>query len=162
MVADQMAGDAAPVGSGCELWGESRAKGKRYRTARMECAAARSRSRIGRISLQNRARPMSPRPGHRGNERPRIGMQRIQKNRLRGAFLDDGAEIHHSNPIADQPDYSQIMADEDHRHAPPRLQILQKIDHLRLDRDVERRYWLVADKEIWIGRKRSGQDSTLA
>ncbi|KRP85886.1 hypothetical protein AOQ72_04435 [Bradyrhizobium yuanmingense] len=89
-------------------------------------------------------------------------MQRIQKNRLRGAFLDDGAEIHHSNPIADQPDYPQIMADEDHRHVPPLLQVAEKIDHLRLDRDVERRYWLVADNEIWISRKCTSQDGTLA
>ncbi|MGY4281495.1 hypothetical protein ACVWXO_000715 [Bradyrhizobium sp. LM2.7] len=35
MIADQMAGDAASVGSGSELRGEPRAKWKRYRTARM-------------------------------------------------------------------------------------------------------------------------------
>lgn len=65
-------------------------------------------------------------------------MQRVSQDQVGGAFFDDRAEVHHGNAIADLPHHAQIMADEDHRHAALLLQVGKKIDHLRLDRHIER------------------------
>ena len=45
------------------------------------------------------------------------------------------------------------MGDEEIGQAELRLQIRQQVEHLRLDRDVERRNWLVADDEIRLQRE---------
>jgi hypothetical protein len=51
--------------------------------------------------------------------------------------------------------HGEIMGDEQIGKVMPALQVDQKIDHLGLDRDVERRYRLVAHDqvrpmEMWI------------
>ena len=40
------------------------------------------------------------------------------------------------------------MADEHHRHAELGLQILQQINHLRLNGHIQRRYGLIADDQL--------------
>ena len=43
-----------------------------------------------------------------------------------------------------------------------RLQVLQQVDDLRLDRDVQRRDRLVADDEVRVQRERAGDADPLA
>ena len=42
------------------------------------------------------------------------------------------------------------------------LQVLQQVDHLRLDRDVERRHRLVADDQLGLDGERAGDADALA
>ena len=62
---------------------------------------------------------------------------------------------HHANPVAHLPDHGKVVADEQHREAEFFLQILQKIENLRLDGDVQRRGGFVADQEARPCRKRA-------
>src|SRR3546814_14975063 len=49
--------------------------------------------------------------------------------------------------VADVPDHREIVADEDERQMELALQLHEQVDDLALDRDVERRDWLVADDQ---------------
>src|SRR5258708_4094255 len=76
--------------------------------------------------------------------------------------LDDTAEIHHRDAMADMRDDGEIVRDEQIRETVPALQVDQKIDHLRLDRDIERGYRLVADDEARSERQRPCDADALA
>ena len=76
--------------------------------------------------------------------------------------LDDLAEIHDCDSIAQVPDDSQIVGDEDIGKAEPLAQGLEQIDDLRLDRDVQRRHGLVADDEVRLGGECPGNPDALA
>ena len=54
------------------------------------------------------------------------------------------------------------MGDEEIGQAELLLQVLQQVDHLRLDRDVERRDRLVADDQLGLDRERAGDADALA
>jgi len=60
-------------------------------------------------------------------------MVRIRKQCLRLSKFNDPACIHHGNPVADMPDYAQIMRDKDIGQPQILLQVCQQIDHLCLD-----------------------------
>src|SRR6185295_15430884 len=77
----------------------------------------------------------------------RIGVQRRVEDIGRLALLDDAAKIHDRDAVADMFDDAQIMRDEYIREPELCLQIHQKIQDLRLDRNVERRYGLVEYQE---------------
>ena len=54
------------------------------------------------------------------------------------------------------------MGDEQVGEAQALLQVLQKVYHLRLDRDVERRDRLVADDQLGLDRERAGDADALS
>ena len=56
---------------------------------------------------------------------------------------------------------AEIVRDEDVGQAEPLLQILQQVDDLRLDRDVERRYRLVADDQLGLDGERAADRDPL-
>src|SRR5205085_8818083 len=64
--------------------------------------------------------------------------------------------------VGDVLHHREIVRDEDVREVEAPLKILQKIDHLRLDRDVERRDRLVADDEPRLDRERARDADALA
>src|SRR4051812_17424809 len=76
--------------------------------------------------------------------------------------LDNAAEIHHRDAVADVGDDGEIVRDEEIGEAVLALQVDQQIDHLRLDRDVERRHRLVADDEARPKRQRPRNADALA
>ena len=82
-------------------------------------------------------------------------------SRVRGVF-DDAAQVHHRNARGDVLDHGKIVRDKNKRQAEPALQIGQKIDDLRLDRNVERRHRFVADDELRLGGECAGDANTLA
>ena len=100
-------------------------------------------------------------PGAAGEQRARIRMQRRLVDRLRRTDLDDVPEIHDGNPVGDVPHDRQIVRDEQVREAELLLQILHQVDHLRLNRDVERAHRLVGDDDLRIGRERAGDADAL-
>jgi hypothetical protein len=51
---------------------------------------------------------------------------------------------------------------EEYGQAELALEVLQQVDHLRLDRHVERRHGLVADDQLGLGGERAGDADPLA
>ena len=89
---------------------------------------------------------------------PRRGVQRRACRR----DLDDLAEIHHRDAVADVLHHGEIVGDEQVGQAELALQVLQQVDDLRLDRDVERGDRLVADDQLGLDRERAGDADALA
>ena len=58
--------------------------------------------------------------------------------------------------------HAEIVRDEQIGEAELVLQVLQQVDHLRLDRHVERRDRLVADDQLGLERQRAGDADALA
>ena len=75
--------------------------------------------------------------------------------------LDDAPEIHHGDAVADMGDDREIMRDEQIGEAVLALQVDQQIDHLGLDRDVERRDRLVAHDQARPERQRARDADAL-
>ena len=51
------------------------------------------------------------------------------------------------DPVAQVLDHAEVVADEQIGEAELAAQVHEQVEHLRLDRDVERRHRLVADQE---------------
>ncbi len=71
-------------------------------------------------------------------------MTRVREQLALLRNLDDAAEIHHRDAVADMGDDGEVMRDEQIRKTMLALQVDQEIDHLGLDRHIERRHRLVA------------------
>ena len=78
------------------------------------------------------------------------------------ADLDDLAEVHDRDPLAEVPHHRQVVRDEDERQVQLALQVAQQVDHLRLDRDVQRGDRLVGDDQLRAQRERAGDADALA
>src|SRR5439155_15776773 len=76
--------------------------------------------------------------------------------------LDNLAEIHDRDAMADVFDDSEVVRDEEIREAELALQVAQKVDYLCLHRDVERRDRLVADDEARMQGQGAGDADALA
>ena len=48
---------------------------------------------------------------HRRQQRPGVRVQRVVVERLRRRLLDQRAEVHHADPVADVPDHGQVVRD---------------------------------------------------
>ena len=59
-------------------------------------------------------------------------------------------------------DDGKVVRDEEVGELELLLELLEQVDHLRLDRDVERRDRLVGDDEVWVDRERARQTDPLA
>ena len=81
-----------------------------------------------------------------------VGMFRGGNNFPGGSKFDDFAEVHDHDAVTDVLDHSQIMGNEKISQAPLLLQILEEIDDLRLDRDIERADWFVANDQLRFDR----------
>ena len=70
--------------------------------------------------------------------------------RLAVADLDDLAEVHHRDLGAEVPDDREVVGDEQERDVELALQVLEQVDHLRLDRHVERGDRLVGHEQLGV------------
>ncbi len=93
-----------------------------------------------------RGRRFAPRFG--GKQVAGIGVLRIGEDLGGRSGLDDLALGHDADPIGDLADDAEVVGDEQHGHAVLVLERLQKLEDLRLHRDVERRRRLVGDQEL--------------
>ena len=75
-------------------------------------------------------------------------MQRAGEELVGRCDLDDPAEVHHRDAIRDVADDREIVGDEHVGEVELALQLDQQVQHLRLDRDVERGDRLVRDDEL--------------
>ena len=79
-----------------------------------------------------------------------------------GGLLDDLAEVHHVDPIADLGDDAHVVGHPDERGVVLRLEVVDEVEDLPLDGDVERRRRLVGDDERGLTRERHGDENALA
>jgi hypothetical protein len=80
----------------------------------------------------------------------------------RRAELHHVAEVHHRDAVADVLDHREVVGDEQVREAELLLEVLEEIEHLRLDRDVESRDRLVGDQQTRRGGQRTRDADALA
>ena len=73
---------------------------------------------------------------------------------LRGPDLDELAAVHDRDPVAHRAHDGEVVRDEQVGQPELVLEVLEKVEDLRLDRDVERRHGLVADDELRVQRER--------
>ncbi len=89
-------------------------------------------------------------------------MPRPRADLLGRAELDQLAEVHHADPVADVGDRGEVVGDEQVGEPELALQVAQQVQHLCLDRHVERRDRLVADHELRLERERPRDADPLA
>jgi hypothetical protein len=116
----------------------------------VEVAPGRRADRARDVALQQDALALDLGVGdrHRGEQRLGVGVARVRVEVLRGRDLDDLAEVHHGDARADVLDDRQVVGDEQVREVELLLEVLEEVDHLRLDRHVQRGDGLVADDEL--------------
>src|SRR5215210_7062737 len=85
-------------------------------------------------------------------QRGGIGVARLAVERRPVGDLHDLAEVHHGDPVRDVLDHGEVVGYEDVGEVELLLQVLQKVDDLRLDRDVQCRDGLVADDQARVQR----------
>jgi len=73
-----------------------------------------------------------------------VRVQRISVEFSIGCQLDDAAQVHDGDPIADVFHHAQIVGNEKIGQVHLLLKLGQKIDHLRLNGDIQGRYWFIA------------------
>ena len=91
----------------------------------MEGAARRRVDRGRRVARDDDAKALLLRIGrrHRAEQRARVRMQRRRVELLGRALLDDLAEVHHRDALADVPHDAEIVRDEEEGDAELVLQI---------------------------------------
>jgi hypothetical protein len=75
---------------------------------------------------------------HLGEQRLRVGVVGPGEERLGRRALDHAAEIHDHHPVGDVLDHAEVVADEQVGEPELVAQVHEEVQHLRLDRDVER------------------------
>ena len=76
--------------------------------------------------------------------------------------LDELAEVHHPDPVADVLDDRQVVGDEQVGQVELAPEVEEQVQDLALDRHVEGRHRLVADDEVRVERERPGDADPLA
>ena len=132
--------------------------------AGVEAAAGRRRGRRGHVALQDEALLATARVGvgDRRQEGDRVRVARVAVELLDRALLDELAEVHHADPVAEVLDDREVVADEEVRQVEVAAQVEQQVQDLALDRHVERRHRLVADDEVRLEREGPGDADALA
>ena len=85
---------------------------------------------------------------HRGPQGLGIGVHRRLKYLLHGAGFDDSTHVHHGDAVADVPNHTQVMGDEQIGQIELLLELPEQVQNRRLNGDVERRYRLVGDDQL--------------
>jgi hypothetical protein len=78
-----------------------------------------------------------------------------------GSDLDDAAEIHDRDAVAQMIDDAQVVADEDEREAELAAEVGKEVEDLGADRHVETRHRLVRDEQLRPDRECAGDADAL-
>jgi hypothetical protein len=84
----------------------------------------------------------------------------VQHDRGRAVF-DDLAVAQDVDVVAHLRHHREVVRDEEHRQAGGDPQFGEQVEHLRLDRHIQRGRRLVCDQELGLGRERDGQQHPL-
>src|SRR5262245_58508246 len=82
-------------------------------------------------------------------------MQRLIHQRTGRPEFDNLAEIHHGDAVADMCDDPQIVTDENVSQMEFALEVGEQVEHVSLDRYVERRHHFVAYDQRWLENERT-------
>ena len=82
----------------------------------------------------------------------RVRVQRLLVDRLARPDLAELPEVHHPDPVADLLDEGEVVRDEQVGEAELAAELLEQVEHLRLDQHVERGDRLVADQQVGLER----------
>ena len=132
------------------------------RAARVQPAARRDVRGVGRLAAQQPRAALAPRRRHGGDQRLRVRVARVLDHLRRAALLDDPAEVHDRDPVAQGPGQAEVVGDEQQRQRARVAQVHQHLQDLRADRDVEHRDRLVADQRVGVEHERRGDRHALA
>ena len=127
-------------------------------------AAGRRVGRSRHVAVQHDPGALTLRIGHRGGgeQRLAVGMMRSVEQGAGFRDLHQAAEIHHRDPVRDMPHHRQIVRYEHIGQAEAFPQILHQVDHLRLDRHIERRDRLIRHDQPRPHGQRAGDGDALA
>ena len=89
-------------------------------------------------------------------------MNRVCKDVLGRTRFDNLSGLHDRDAMRDMADHSHVMTNEEQRQATGALKIEQKIEHLRLNRNIERRDRLVAEQDLRLDNQSAGDGHALA
>src|SRR5664280_2346013 len=78
-----------------------------------------------------------------------------------GAGLDDPAQVHDRNPVGDVAYDGQIVGNEEVGDAQSLLEVLQQVDHSRLDRNIEGGHRFVEDQQLGVEDQGPGDPDAL-
>ena len=158
-----MAGDQVVL-ERLQLGPLARADFGRVGTAPVEGAAGRRIERRGQLALERDARPAPRRIHHRraGQKRLGVGMARPGEDRLDRPLLHRPAQVHDHDLVGDVAHHAQVVGDEEIGEVELLLQVHEQVEHLGLDRDVERRDRLVGDQDARAQHERAGDGDALA
>ncbi len=116
------------------------------------------------LDLAQRLQPFGARPveiGNGGHQALGIGMLRVVENVGGRARFHHFAAIHHHHLVGHRGDDSEVVGNQQDRHAELRLQVLQQFQDLRLNGDVERGGRLVGDQKGRATDERHGDHRPL-
>ena len=88
--------------------------------------------------------------GHLRQQRLRIRMIRALEKLQRRRGLDDAPQIHDDHAVGEVLDHAEIVADEQIREVEVGSELHEEIQHLRLNRDIERGDRFVADQQLGL------------
>ena len=100
-------------------------------------------------------------PWRRRKERLGVRMRGMRKDLLGRAFLDQVSQVHHCHAVSQIAHHTQIVGDEEIRHARSTLNLLEQIQNLRLNRDIQRTGAFVADNQPRLHRQCACQTDSL-
>ena len=179
LIVRELSGGAAHSGAVCDFarikaphaaHGSDRGKFNRcapalvpgHRAARTEGAA---RERLGKI--RNHAGDALKGPalfaclGNGGKQLLRVRVERPGEKVLARRLFEDFPRIHQRHPVGHLLHHRQIVRNQDERHGLFAQQRLQQLEHLRLQRHVERRRRLVGNDDLGLRGKRHGDHDAL-
>jgi len=155
------------VGTAGKRTKSRRAKGalrQSGRAAGMETAPRRSLHRPRLVAMQqNSLLPGTGlRRGNSGKKSLRIRMGRIAVEFISSGNLNNFTEIHNRNTVRYVLHHRKVVCNKEVSQAEITLEILEKVDDLRLDRNIKRRNRLIAYNELRIEGKSPGDAYALA
>ena len=131
---------------------------------RMEVTTGGRIGRIGDISFQHnwRAALTRIRFGNGREQRFGVGMPGPIEKLFRASVLHQLSNVHHHHAVTDVFDHTEIVRDEQIGEMEFALQILQKVEGLRLDRNIQRADGFITDDQLRVERQGARQTDPLA
>ena len=90
-----------------------------------------------------------------------VRMPRSAEEHGLGRLLDHLAEVHHQHFVGNQLDHREVVRNEHVGDLGFVLQVHQQVQHLRLDRHIERRHRLVEHHDLRLQHQRAGNRHAL-
>ncbi len=135
----------------------------RLAAARMERAAERRVGRVRHLTARQVARYLAAGVGirDRAQQRLRVRVPGVGEDLLGRPDLDDPAEVHDRDPVAEVLRAGQVVGDVDVGQSEVLLEVEHQLEDLRAHRHVEHRDRLVRDQHARAGDDRARDDDAL-